>query len=419
MAVLAARDAGEQLLALEVRARRLAAEMAELIGEVEQAGVYREDGFASVRSWVQAVGNVSPATAKQRVRIARAVDAHESVRVGVRSGALGVEQADQIARLHADPRCRAPLAGSVALLVQYGARLPYPDFEVVVARWRLLADPDGTHRAHENARRGRRAAGMFVGSEFVFRAEGDVIAGTEIDAVFRGFVQAEFDHDWQVAREVHGDGACGGLLPRTHHQRCFDAFHAMALAAAGSGQVAVPNPLVNLVIDVDTFEHFTATLFGQEAKALDPATVLRRRCETVDGVPVDPHRVVAAAIQGRVRKVITDPTGRVLEVGRRQRLFRGGAREAARLAAFRCDQVGCEVPATWCDIDHLLEWVRHGGQTNPANGRPRCDRHNRDKHRRRWTVIRDEHGIVHTYRADGTEIAPRPTVRGNDNDEPD
>jgi hypothetical protein len=41
MAVLSAKDAGEQLLALEVRARRLAAEMAELIGEVEHGAALR------------------------------------------------------------------------------------------------------------------------------------------------------------------------------------------------------------------------------------------------------------------------------------------------------------------------------------------------------------------------------------------
>jgi hypothetical protein len=65
---------------------------------VERSGVFREDGFASVGSWVQAVANVSPATARLRVRLARVVEAHGSVGEALGSGSLGVEQAEAIAR---------------------------------------------------------------------------------------------------------------------------------------------------------------------------------------------------------------------------------------------------------------------------------------------------------------------------------
>jgi hypothetical protein len=109
----------------------------------------------------------------------------------------------------------------------------------------------------------------------------------------------------------------------------------------------------------------------------------------------------------------------VIDLGRSSRLFRGGGRDAVKLFAQRCDHPGCEVPGSQCDIDHVLEWVRDHGGTDPGNGRARCPRHNDEKHRKGWRTRIDEYGAAHTYRADGTEIAPRPQPRGNDDDEPD
>ncbi len=37
---------------------------------------------------------------------------------------------------------------------------------------------------------------------------------------------------------------------------------------------------------------------------IDPATVFDRRCETVDGVPVDPRQAVALVIVGQVRRIV-------------------------------------------------------------------------------------------------------------------
>ena len=133
-------------------------------------------------------------------------------------------------------------------------------------------------------------------------------------------------------------------------------------------------------------------------------------CQTASGAPVDPHDLVVAALIGRVRRVVTDKAGRVIDLGRTSRFFTGAAREAVLLSGDRCCWPGCEHRGEFIQIDHLTPFNGPGGggggETNPLNGGPMCGTHNRKKHSGRFTVIRDETGWHH-YRPDGTEIAPR------------
>jgi hypothetical protein len=112
--------------------------------------------------------------------------------------------------------------------------------------------------------------------------------------------------------------------------------------------------------------------------------------------------VVAAMIWGQVRRVVVDSAGVVINMGRRQRLFRGNARQAILLQSTRCVVAGCATPIRRCEADHLTEWGRHG-HTDGPNGAPVCGRHNRLKNSG-YRVHRDQHGYWHTYRPDGTEI---------------
>ncbi|CAN5849327.1 hypothetical protein BH23ACT2_BH23ACT2_08430 [soil metagenome] len=128
------------------------------------------------------------------------------------------------------------------------------------------------------------------------------------------------------------------------------------------------------------------------------------RCSTLDGHPVDVTEAVAAALVGRVRRVVIGADSVVIDLGRRRRLFTGPAQLAARLGATHCYWPGCHVPVTDCQTDHLRPWGDGGGGcTDPGNGGAACGKHNR--HRQAgFTVTRDPAGQWHTYRPDGTEI---------------
>jgi hypothetical protein len=143
-----------------------------------------------------------------------------------------------------------------------------------------------------------------------------------------------------------------------------------------------------------------------------------RRCETTTGVAVHPHDVLRAALAGHVRRVVVDAADVVIDVGRRQRLFTGAAREAAKLLIVRCEHPGCELPADLCDVDHAIEWAA-GGRTDQRNSRIRCDGHNVAKTKHRWRSRRATDGRTYTVRADGSIMLPvgvRPPTFPDDDD---
>jgi hypothetical protein len=165
-----------------------------------------------------------------------------------------------------------------------------------------------------------------------------------------------------------------------------------------------------VLADAVTFCRVLAISFGvdvtaqmdEEAARIVPFT--QRRGETSGGVPVSPNEVLAAAVAGWIRRVVLDSNGVVIDMGRTQRLFTGDARIAAHMDRSRCFWPGCEVPAHRCQTDHLTDW-QHQGRTRPADGAPACPRHNLFEQNSGYRAERHPDGSIHTYRADGSEVA--------------
>jgi hypothetical protein len=154
--------------------------------------------------------------------------------------------------------------------------LRFEEFQVVSRRWEALADEDGAHRDHARAHDDRRAFAAFVGGRFHLEATGDNLAGAVISEILERFEQAQFDAEWDRLRDRFGDAASPNLLERTAGQRRFDALQAIFVAAAGAdGTPGRSRPLVNLVVDADTFERQLASWSGHAGEP--PACAPRRR----------------------------------------------------------------------------------------------------------------------------------------------
>ena len=131
-----------------------------------------------------------------------------------------------------------------------------------------------------------------------------------------------------------------------------------------------------------------------------------RRCETVDGAPVDPGDVLAASVIGHVRRVVFNPAGVVVNAGRKTRLFTGIAREMAWLAGTTCCWPGCG-HRVGVQVDHMDEFSARDGPTDQANADPLDGFHNRFKTSHGYRITRDNAGLLHIWRPDRTEIRPR------------
>ena len=225
----------------------------------------------------------------------------------------------------------------------------------------------------------------------------DDVGGVEFSEIFGHYLQAEFDADWAEARERVGDTATMLDLRRTQSQRRADALLAMARAAAACPPWSQrPLPLVNYLIDDATYD---ATLAGER---IDPLRYREVVCRSQSGHELNPADVVALSLVGHIRRVVYDAKSVIIDMGRKQRLFKGASREAVMLLATGCAWAGCDQKAEWCQADHSISWKAHGC-TVPRNGGPLCKRHNLFKEQG-YRVSRDDHGDWHTYHPDGTEI---------------
>jgi len=394
----------ELLLKLERVGRMVEAAKLGVIDHADRQARFLADGHRSTAAWVRAVTNCSPGESRRRARAARALHDLPAVRDALRAGDVGVDQVHEIARLHANPRCGGLVADSEAILLHAARQLEYADLCVVSQRWLTLADPDGAHRDHASADAGRDFRIHEHGAGFRIEAQCGVLQGTAIREMWQRFRDAEFMTDWEAARREHGDRVSMSQLARTASQRGFDAFFCMLEAGAtNTSDAALADPVVNVIVDLDTFEQHVRAELGGPAPRIDPAGILDRRCETTDGVAVDPRDVVALAMVGRVRRIVLDADDVIVNAGRLARLYRGPLRQALQAMSPRCRWLACMLRARISAIDHRHEYAE-GGVTDAANGEVLCDHHNRFKSQRDYRARRMSNGWWVIHRPDGTPL---------------
>ena len=405
----AARDAGVKAIDRELG--RLQAVRAEMITRTERCQAYADDGYQSSQQWVRATGNMSFPSSRYQVQMARMLATLPNVREALSKGSIGPDQVRVFVELWANPRCRAQLPGFEALLLGCAVRFVLHEFKEVAARFKLGADPDGAHRDHQESVKQRHAQYDTVGAWFRLIMEGDAVSGDMMKQVLDAHMEAEYLSDEAARKEEFGDDAANHPLARTNLQRMFDAVKTIFMKAAATTESTKQKPLVALFTSPEDLAEALRRYFQEHANPrftdpADPAPSMRLRlCETQSGAPVSYRDLAIAAIHGEIQRVIIDPRGHVINLGRKTRLFRGPAREAVLLTGGRCTGPGCHTRHNGIQIDHIRPWELFG-HTDQDNGEPMCGHCNRQKHARKFSVKRDANGW-HFFRPDGTEIAPR------------
>jgi len=430
----AERDAA--FLGVTTLIRGLSVLQGEMIRTVATAGSFGDDAHHSAKAWVEAVLNASPATASRLVKTAALFADVPELANAVRAGSVGLDQVEELRKLHGNHRCRAELQQHGYRLVGPAKNLTFGDFRQVLARWRAHVDPDGTHRDHEASRQRRHVRSGVSDHVGIIHAEGDAASVDEMVDILKAHVESEFSKDCQERKVRYGDDADEHPLRRTHGQRCFDAMQEIFRKAARTAVPGINEPTVNIFTTETAFAAAVGNYFGHGqrtragTRAPDPATEpfspnvspdlgpdpmaewepygQHGFCENEHGSPIDPADMVVAALLGRVRSVIVTNDGRYLHAGSRTRLFTGKTRDTLLLLGrHRCSRQGCGLSGPCIQVDHL-ESHACGGCTTALNGGPLWPLHNRTKYDLNFTVTHDQYGWHH-YRPDGTEIAPRGT----------
>lgn len=441
-----------------------------VVSAVETRGLFHLDGHADAKAWLRAGVNGHPEEAVRRHRVGRFTRAFPQAAEALAVGRLGVGHVNKLALAWSNPRVRHEFEGMIDVWLLIAASKPFTNFCGLLETWVRETDLDGGHRTRDDAHQSRDFRFLTVGESTLLRGELCGIQAEILQQIFQAFVDAEYRHDVDEAKAVHGvDVVTEQLLARTPGQRRGDALVKLFEAAACAPLNGAPIKItVDVVVDQETFEdqllamldpfhehrrHATVpwptddphgaagpardehlagirpslssdaiadiddevspdaddwiaeAIAAAQEGAAGPARVASM-CRTRRGTPVAPADAVVASLIGHVRRVVVGARGVIIDVGERNTLFTGSARDAALLQAAidgndRCIWPGCgRLPR---QIDHTIPRCE-GGATAPHNAGPMCGRHNIFK-TTGYRTRRDATGTFHIYRADGTEVA--------------
>ena len=97
------------------------------------------------------------------------------------------------------------------------------------------------------------------------------------------------------------------------------------------------------------------------------------------------------ACDAQITRIVMDPSGQPLDVGRAQRTYTGPQRAAVIARDRTCRYPGCSAPPVLCEVHHIRWWKR-GGETSVENGILLCEYHQHLVHRREITIERSADG---------------------------
>ena len=355
-------EAGECLVELMDVQTRLDAEIARLAAHVDVTGVWRDDGSRTSAAWLERQSRRHRGECRTAMRRGQRLASLPQVAATFAAGDISAWHVDRISRLH--QRWPDQVSAAEADIVGWARDFDCDDFVQLITYWAQHVDPDGVEDdATARYRRRRVRVSDGIDGCGLLDVEFEPIGWATFSEALRRIEHELWKADWADARGRLGTAARPADLARTHAQRAYDAL--IELAGRGSsappGHVR-PRSLVTVHVDHDT--------------------LARRICQLSTGTVVTPGEILPLRRDCDIERAVFDTRSRIIDLGRRSRLFTGGTRRVVEITHPTCAHPGCRIPSERCEIDHDVEW-EHGGATSPGNGTPRCPPHHRHRHHRR------------------------------------
>ena len=339
--------------------------------EVEVRGAHLDRGFRSVSGYLTHHLRIRHASAAATARLAHKHRSLPHTMNALRAGQISEAHAQIISRAYSR-RVAEAFDRDEPLMIEKAQELSFRSFYWFIRHWINIADPERGKDDADRAVRERRLHCSRVGDRIHTNAVSDVISGTALKEAIDRVKQELFAADWRHARATHGDAATPADMPRTAAQRRHDALIEIALrATATSTDRALPEPLVNIICDWDTFSQATLDLAGGRPRYHPEGT-----CELLDGTPVTPQQALEQALLGHVSRIVMGAEDTPINAGRSRRLFTKRMKAILATKNRHCTWPGCELPPSRCETDHIKPW-NEGGPTNVANARLACPYHHR------------------------------------------
>ncbi len=356
--------------------------------ELGYTGLAQSNGFRSAEEFIQSVSGTTRAEAGKLVHLGSvllaesAADAptwSHAIAAAILAGSISADAAEAILRGLGGPDAAiTPLQLSAAAdqLLAAARTLSADQLYRHARELRDQLDQEGVANREKlrhdlrYLRVSRRPDGM-VGGSFLLDQEDGALLTSALDAALsprRGgprFVDAAAA---SLATELLAD-------PRTNDQLAADTLMDM----------------LRLAIDADP-----GTVFGLRRPAVrvivTEDSIRRRGSGTIEGMP-DPiafGTVERHLCDTGVLGIRFDNGGRVLNLGRSQRLFSERQRIALAVRDGGCLFPGCSRPPSHCEAHHIKQWHRDAGRTDVDDGVLLCRFHHLLVHDNEWEIKRED-----------------------------
>jgi uncharacterized protein DUF222 len=347
--------------ALEERIVDLAARIAAatcrwlmLVAEFDRRKAYAEFGFAECSSWLAWRCSIAPRSAREHLRVARALQELPLIRAAMERGDLTYSKVRVLTRV-ATPEIEESL--------------------LEMARQATAAQLERIARAYGRAMNAEDSQRIFERRYFTYEweSDGSLSVRGNLPAEDGAVLLQALGAGREAIRETFTDGGCAEppIVQR-------DPINADALVLIAEGMLAKGpdgRPVgerAQVVIHVDE-----AALSGDDAE--------HTRCELEEGAPISPEtarRLTCDAAQ----VVMVDTEDGPREASRRKRTVPAHMRRELSARDGGCRFPGC-THRRWVDNHHIQHWSK-GGETVPQNMVQLCRRHHRLVHEGGFTVER-------------------------------
>ena len=414
-----AEEVEEEIVTLAAHIHAASHRLLVLLARYDRMGAWELAGHRSCAHWLAFSTGFDLGTAREHVRVARALEALPLTGARMARGELSFSQVRALTRV-AD-------AQSEGALLELAEGCTTAQLEASVRAWKKGARQDEAEREPELHR--SRTLSVFPGDDGMYIVRGRLTP--EVGAVLMRALEAAAGALYREARTRertmtgHEPSAAVGMRAesgREGERRRADAVGLLAERALGAGFGSDAAPISGA-----RAERFVVTVLADEAalrtdevtQQADEATPVvaagtPRADAATPSVDRDPSRSrladgtrVSAETSRRlscdcgVVRMTRAPDGSVLDVGRKTRSIPPALRRALEVRDGGCRFPGCN--ARFTDGHHVTHWA-DGGSTSLANCLLLCRVHHRLVHEDGWRVewwddgraaFRDPRGQVH------------------------
>ncbi len=372
---------GDEIAELSAHLDAATARLLTFIREFDVRGGWNT-GFRSCAEWLAWRVGLAPGSARERVRVARALEALPAMTAALGRGQLSYAKVRALTRI-ATPETEARLLA----VARAGTAV---HVERIVQGWRQV-DRQAEAR---NAARQHAGRAVHVHSD----SDGTVVLrgrlAPEVGALLVRALDAARETLYQRRRALGPPASDPALETPTRPQQQADALALLAETALRHElDPGSPGERYQVVVHVDA------------AVLADPAQVGQSLLEDGPHVPAGTSQRLACDASRVVMRHGED--GQVVEIGARTRTIPPALRRALHHRDRSCRFPGCNVRVG--EGHHVRHWAQ-GGPTTLSNLALLCRRHHRSVHEDGYQIEREPDGTLKFRRPDGRLLPEVPSL---------